>query len=447
LAKYPQACALTFLAQIALYVECAVRGMKETPRIHIVGTGLAGLSTALHLAQATTNLALYEAAGHAGGRCRSYFDRELGARIDNGNHLVLSGNVILRDYLMLADAEETLVDADEPVFDFFDLRRGENWSLNLGRGIIPWWLFSKRRRIPETQLSDYLTVLRVMRAKPHETVAELTKASGALYEKFWEPLCLAVLNTTPEEGSARLLGNVLAQSFALGGHACRPLFPREGMSETFVDPCLRQLQSLGIAPHYNCRLQSLDFVHDRVRALRFADQEIVLGPRDWVILAVPAWVAKELLPDLTAPVQFNSIINAHFRFRHPDPRPRFLGILGGIAEWVFVRPDILSVTVSAAERYRDWQGDRLITAIWEDIARALGLDAAQIPPHRLIKEKRATFAATPAQDALRPKAKVNWSNLLLAGDWTANELPSTIEGSVRTGLRAAQIVSRWLDLG
>ena len=67
--------------------------------VHVIGAGLAGLSAAVRLAAAGTSVAVHEAAPHAGGRCRSYFDQTLGMVIDNGNHLVLSGNHATLDYL------------------------------------------------------------------------------------------------------------------------------------------------------------------------------------------------------------------------------------------------------------------------------------------------------------------------------------------------------------
>lgn len=57
----------------------------------------------------------------------------------------------------------------------------------------------------------------------------------------------------------------------------------------------------------------------------------------------------------------------------------------------------------------------------------------------MVKEKRATFAATPEQDARRPGAATAWRNLWLAGDWTATGLPATIEGALRSGERAAKL--------
>ena len=79
-----------------------------TRYIHIVGAGMAGLSAALQLSLAGEKVVLYDAAPFAGGRCRSFIDRELGCVIDNGNHLVLSGNAAIHDYLFLTGALETI---------------------------------------------------------------------------------------------------------------------------------------------------------------------------------------------------------------------------------------------------------------------------------------------------------------------------------------------------
>jgi uncharacterized protein with NAD-binding domain and iron-sulfur cluster len=82
----------------------------------------------------------------------------------------------------------------------------------------------------------------------------------------------------------------------------------------------------------------------------------------------------------------------------------------------------------------------LAKTIWEEVAIVTGLPAA-LPPWQIVRERRATFAATPAQDAKRPGARTRWNNLVLAGDWTDTGLPATIEGSIRSGHRAAEIIS------
>jgi monoamine oxidase len=113
---------------------------------------------------------------------------------------------------------------------------------------------------------------------------------------------------------------------------------------------------------------------------------------------------------------------------------------------VFSRNGVASVTISAAERYDHYPTRDLIPYIWQNIATLYDLDPAKIPPHKIFKEKYATFVATPEEDARRPLAfDFRWRNMALAGEWTATGLPSTIEGAIRSGFKAAQVVMRWSD--
>jgi uncharacterized protein with NAD-binding domain and iron-sulfur cluster len=115
----------------------------------------------------------------------------------------------------------------------------------------------------------------------------------------------------------------------------------------------------------------------------------------------------------------------------------FWGLIGGVAEWAFAKGGILSVTISAANKYNDTDNAELAARVWADLAAAFGLAAADIPEHRVVREKRATFAATPAQLAKRPATRTGIKNLALAGDWTDTGLPATIEGAIRSGNAAA----------
>ncbi len=116
-------------------------------------------------------------------------------------------------------------------------------------------------------------------------------------------------------------------------------------------------------------------------------------------------------------------------------------MIGGLAEWVFVKRDVVSVTISAADRLVDHAAPDLAAAIWTDVTRALELPAGELPPWRIVKERRATFAARPDQLSRRPDVTTRWKNLLLAGDWTQTGLPATIEGAIDSGLRAADLVA------
>lgn len=418
--------------------------MGKDRQIHIVGAGMAGLSAALQLALMDEKVALYEAAPYAGGRCRSFFDRKLGSRIDNGSHLVLSGNVAVQDYLALSGALDTMQTLDQTLFPFMDLESGDRWILRMNKGRMPWWIFDEKRRVPGTKAADYLSVLKMMRAHGDQTVASVLNATPILYRRFWEPLAVATLNTEPEIASAALLANLLSQSFSAGGRACQPMIPKEGLSESFALPCLAKLAEKGAHVRFGARLTSIAATDRKIERLVFDEGPVEVGPHDWVILAIPAWVLNDLLPEIETPNVFRGILNAHFKVEVPQNPAGFTGLIGGIAEWAFPKPQgIVSVTVSAADRYKEYPQEDWAVSIWNDLAKLYDLDPAKIPPWRIVHEKRATFAATPAQNARRPRAYCGWTNMALAGDWTDTALPSTIEGAIRSGLKAAQVAVRW----
>ena len=168
-----------------------------------------------------------------------------------------------------------------------------------------------------------------------------------------------------------------------------------------------------------------------------------IGPDDAVVLAVPPRAAASLLPGLKTPNKFRAIVNAHFRFDPPKDAPPILGVVGGLVEWLFAFPQRLSVTISNGDRLVDMPREELAQAIWQDVCKAAGIEGElplPLPPWQIVRERRATFEATPEQNALRPGAVTAVKNLFLAGDWTDTGLPATIEGSVRSGDRAADLV-------
>ena len=111
-----------------------------------------------------------------------------------------------------------------------------------------------------------------------------------------------------------------------------------------------------------------------------------------------------------------------------------------LAEWCSVSAT-LSVTISNGDRLVDMPREELALAIWRDVCKAAGLPGdLPLPPWQIVRERRATFEATPEQNALRPGPVTSLKNLFLAGDWTDTGLPATIEGSVRSGDRAADLV-------
>jgi squalene-associated FAD-dependent desaturase len=407
--------------------------------VHVIGAGISGLSAAVRLATAGTKVHVHEATQQAGGRCRSYFDAATNLTIDNGNHLLLSGNRHARAYARSIGTEAGLVGPSSAQFPFIDLATGKRWQLDLGDGRLPLWVFDKSRRVPDTSLSDYLALSPLIWASSGKRVGDTIPCKGALYDRLVQPLLLAALNVDPPEGSAGLAGAIVRETLLAGGQACRPLIAREGLSAVLVEPAVKLLRDKGASVQFGHELRGLGMVGDNVSELKFGDDAIVLGPRDAVVIAVPPRAAASLLPGVKTPTKFRAIVNAHFRFDPPEGQPAILGVVGGLVEWLFAFPQRLSVTISNGDRLVELPREELAQAIWDDICKAAGVQG-ELPPWQIVRERRATFEATPEQNALRPGTVTSYKNLFLAGDWTDTGLPATIEGSVRSGDRAADRV-------
>lgn len=417
----------------------AIRGdVGVAPRVRVIGAGLSGLAAAVELAAAGRQVSLYDQAGHAGGRCRSFFDETLCRTIDNGNHLVLSGNRSIAAYLARIGAGDRLTGPSRAAFPFIDLATGERWTVRPGAGRVPWWIFSDRRRVPGTRPGEYLSAWRLARAPASATVADCVGRSGALFRRFWEPLAVSALNTAAEEGAAGLLWPVLRETFGRGEAACRPRLAARGLGHCFVEPALEFLRRHGAEIRLHARLRAIETEDRRIRRLRFSggeDEDV--GSGEAIVLAVPPAAAAGLVPGLTVPTSSRAIVNAHFLVREAVAAPHFLGLIGAQAHWIFWRDDVASVTVSAADGLAEEKADTVAACLWPEVRAALALPDETPVAVRIVKEKRATFAQTPAEAVRRPSCRTRFENLFLAGDWTDTRLPATLEGSVRSGHTAA----------
>lgn len=417
------------------------------PRIHVIGAGLSGLAAAVRLADSGAKVTLHESAGHAGGRCRSFYDKALGRQIDNGNHLIMSGNHAALDFLNRIGSEDALTGPVEAAYPFVDVKSRKRWRVRINDGVFPSWIFDSARRAPDTAVVDYLKCAKIAFARNDQTVAEMADGKSALYKNFWEPLTLAVLNTTPEAGQARLLWSVIRETFLLGGKASRPLAAKKGLGPAFIDPAVAHLRSLGAEIRFNARLRAADFSDGCVTALDFGDEKIALGAGDEVIFAIPPSRLKQIVPALDPPDDDASILNVHYRTKAPVPLAAlgdapFIGMLSSAAQWAFVRGDVVSLTVSASHALGldEVPNEKAAEAMWRETQIALGLGEAPYDAVRVIRERRATPDQSPAGVARRLKAETPWRNLTLAGDHTDTGIPATIEGSIRSGDRAAKIV-------
>ena len=416
--------------------------MMKRPTVHVVGAGFSGLCAALQLAAtANVDIVVHESAEQAGGRRRSFFDDATAMTVDSGHDLVLSSWRSALGVIEAIGARAQWREVAPGGVAFADMASGERWTLRPNGGPLPWWIFDARRRAPRTRPNDYWRAARLRRAPAGALLRDYAPTAGPAAERLWRPFALAALNTDLERASARLAGAALCEA-RLGG--ARPLMPVHGLARAFVEPAEKALRRRGVAVRFERRLAALDLLGEHVAGLEFEHDRVDLAPGDAVILATPPRAAAALAPGLSAPQEFNAAISAHFAISPPPGAPPILGVVNGAFHWMFCGEGRISVAIKDAGASMETPREKLAADLWRDVAALTGLSDAT-PAWRIIRQKRATFAATPQQDALRPDCETAWRNLFLAGAYVQNGLPDTLEGAVRSGAAAAERARKWLD--
>jgi hydroxysqualene dehydroxylase len=419
------------------------KSTSDIGTVYIAGAGLAGLSAAVSCVLKGHKVELFEATNHAGGRCRSYEDTVLERTIDNGNHLILNGNLGIRNYLTSIGSLDGFEAVDPVAFEFIDLESDESWSLRPSASRIPWWVLLPSRRIPGTSLSDYLSLSK-LKSATDETLSDLIDPSRPIFDRLWQPLSQAVLNTDAQEGSAASIWAMLSETLLKGREASRPMLTKQGLSAALVDPAVSFLATRNAAPQFSKRVREIKTDGTRVLSLIVNDREVTLNSEDKIILALPPNEIATLLPDITIPTETRAIVNVHFRLEEQPILPNnapFIGMIGSTSHWLFRRGDIYSVTISAADDLATKTNEQIAEIVWQEVAKVVGKAGSEMPLVRVLREQRATIAQTPEQNKRRPDSRTKWQNLVLAGDWTNTGLPATIESAVVSGQKAAETLT------
>ncbi|MBV8471994.1 MAG: FAD-dependent oxidoreductase [Hyphomicrobiales bacterium] len=412
------------------------------PTIHIIGAGFAGLSAAWRLSETPgLDIVVHESAAQAGGRRRSIFDEATSLTVDGGAEFVLTTWRATLAFMEGIGARAQWRETSQDGVAFVDMASGERWTTRPGAGGCPFWTLDSRRRPPRTRWRDYWPALRLLRAPPRALLKDYAPSLGPSAERVWRPFALTALNTELDRASARLAGAALRE---MQFGAARPLAPVHGLTRDFVEPALKALRRRGVAIRLERRLAALDCRGERVATLEFEHDRIDLQPGDAAILATPPRVAAALVPQLSAPTEFNDAIAVHFAISPPSGAPGMLGVVSGAFHWMIGAENRISVVIKNAASLIETPRETLAANLWRDVAALTGLSDAT-PAWRVVRQRRATFAATPEQDALRPPLDTRWRNLFLAGAYVQNGAPDSLESSVRSGAAAAERARQWVE--
>ena len=278
----------------------AIRNHLMARTVHIIGAGLAGLAAAVKLAPSRgATIVVHEATAYPGGRCRSYFDRTIGMTIDNGNHLVLSGNHAVLDFAQ-GDRQRSAAWSDRRRRSFRSsiCRPASAGRLRINDGL-PWWIFDKSRRVPGHP-SRRISAAGAAAAgrRPTRRLADVDRLLGPALSSAGASAAAG----GAEHRAARGLGGAGvgggARDAGAGGQACRPLIARDGLGPTFIEPAIKHLRERNVEVRLDHELRALRFDGDRIAELDFgAETDDARTPAmrsSWRCRAMPR---RRLFPD------------------------------------------------------------------------------------------------------------------------------------------------------
>ncbi len=437
--------------------------------IAVVGGGWAGLSAAIRLRKYGCSVVVFEASRTLGGRARSVHSASLDTRIDNGQHILLGAytetlalmrelglepdKLFLRECLQLDSADGC-----------FGLRAAALPApLHLLGAILGARGLSLMERLRIVAVTAGLR-RQGWKVHPDMTVAQWLDQgaqSDHAIQSFWQPLCLATLNTPMGAASAQLFARVLQDSLGGPAHASDVLIPRVNLSELWPDH----------VAHYRPDDSACELEVRRgsaVRGLQTSSSKVTLDgtPFDAVIVAANASATHRLLQQLDpcasgteylsmlSAFQYLPIATVTLQLERPWNRTRPILLLKDrpqhmqYGQWLFDRSAsgpaesqcLLNIVISDARAFMEHPRAQVIAATIDQVREqsGSGLDMPKVRNHEVIIEKRATFAAVPGLK--RPPNQTPWPRVWVAGDWTDTGYPAVLEGAVRSGKQAAQAI-------
>jgi hydroxysqualene dehydroxylase len=433
--------------------------------VAVIGGGCAGLAAAARLAERSISVTLFEANPQLGGRARSVEWK--GHTLDNGQHILLGAYSETLSLLKLAGVDEAQALLRLPLQlsmqPDFGLRACDTLPapLHILAGLVNTKGLSWHDRFSAIRFMIWMRLIgfRLKQDIPLAALLTSRNQSQRITQLLWEPLCLAALNTPLLSASGQVFLNVLRDSFSKSKSDSDMLLPKQDLSQLMVEPLARYIQSAGGEINTNNPVESVtaDGPHFNVTT-----SDGVSKMFSHVVLAVSPFRLADItqqLPAISAAtqlcsaMQYQPICTVYLQYPADlQLKQTMIGLADGLGQWVFDRGQLygqhglLAVVISAEGKHQRMTQDGLVKAITSELCSYFpGLHDKLSSPlwHKVITEKRATFACTTGLQ--RPMMHTALPNLYLAGDYVAGDYPATIEGAVRSGANAARTIIQSIE--
>lgn len=431
--------------------------MKKTAIV--IGAGISGMYAAYQLSNHGYEVKLIEAKNYIGGRCNSYVDKNTGEEIDNGQHLFMGAYKLFLNMINEIADNDSLKAYESLELDIIS-SSGKTYSLYSGGKSGKIGMFRALIKAYNISFSSKLQVLRLFAKIPFIKSDNLNlsakkfltdnKQSDEIIRIFWEPLILAVLNTSPSNASAKLLVNVLKKSFLADNESSKMIISKVCFRELFknYESYINKNNSEIL---YNSVVNNLIIENQKAIGIELNNGEKHYA--DLIISALPYFALERILSDELYFSDFfkslkfyknSSIMSVYLWYDKAIDTADFFAMIDSNVQWVFNRrnfikspkeiidkyPGHLTVTISDAEAFTGMSKYEIIDLINEDLEIAIPeIKENQLLHFQIIKEKRATFVQSPEIERFRLKQLSPVESLYIIGDWTDTQLPATIEGA------------------
>lgn len=444
-------------------------------RVVVIGGGLAGLASAVWLAETGKRVTLLERRGQLGGRTYA-MHADLGDGFgdvpDNGQHVVASGYQHLWRYLASVGTREHIVFPKQSTLRWPDGRKTVVQTTGVGAlrtlfGVHPDAGIADRLRAARATLRLGWQALR-----PPDDLADLTTEQWfervgmpvLAREALWDWLALGIAAEPVSRESAKVFANVMATGIRVGIKHRVPVtigYPTVDLGTLFVDGALEAFERLGVEVRYRTVARRVIVDDGVVTGVQIADGSLI--PADAVVCAVPNSAIGGLLDDLPDHAEIYSaadklghtpIVSTNLYLDRPlGTESAFEGLIGGtgIIDEVFDRQImhgrptdrawLYCLTTSGAYEQIHKTNDEIVTAQMALLRRYYpAAHDARIVQAQVVKMPKATFSQVVGTDALRPPQRTSVPTLVLAGDWTATDWSATMESAAQSAARAVDLL-------
>ena len=422
------------------------------PRVAIIGGGWAGLAAGVELTRANIEVCVFESVKELGGRARRVTHQN--ENLDNGIHLLsgaYSETINLISSTLTNKTNQLTFNRRPFEFTHEELSIKRNLYQGPGKELLQILGASGITWREKLKLLSLLNTIRdgKVDSKTQKTVLEFLRSNGQtekLIELLWNPICLSALNTDSEEACATVFSNVIQDALLSGKNCSDFLFPNTDLTSVFPELAAAFIESGGgkvfLGKRGLAERPKLNQIKICGHNQTFTHLIIATSPHNVASsLQDPTIISKST--DIISELDYEPIYSIYHQYEPgTTTNAHMIGVRSEVAQWIFDRKlthgqdGLIGVVISGSGSHQKLGHPELIRRSAQFLNSKFNFGAPQWS--KVIAEKRATFRCTP--NLKRPNQQTECDDIILAGDYTYERYPATLEAAVRSGLIAARLV-------